>query len=133
MKTPVKIACYSLGVYLVVSLSCVGLLAHAGLTLAVSISSWVNAGSLLFMLIKNNVYRPTVMTERTLFAVIVASLFVFIVTDLFFPGVIFWVHLSVKVRYLSIFCYVISAIAVYVKILQKLGVNISNFKLLQYT
>ncbi len=57
-KTPVRIAVVALVSNMVLSLSLILPLAHAGLALATSISAYINAGLLLRGLLRRKVYRP---------------------------------------------------------------------------
>ena len=58
IKTPVKIAAFSVLCNIVLSLIFIGPLKHAGLALAISLAAWVNASLLGFVLWKTAIYRP---------------------------------------------------------------------------
>lgn len=57
-KTPVRFGVWTMLANLVLSLSLIWPLAHAGLALATSLAAWVNSGLLLRRLLKEKVYRP---------------------------------------------------------------------------
>lgn len=58
MRTPVRIAIIAMLTNIVLNLLLVGPLAHAGLALATSLSSWLNAGLLWWTLRSAGIYRP---------------------------------------------------------------------------
>lgn len=57
-RTPMRIGAVSMLVNIVLSLSLVGVMAHTGLALAISMAAFVNAGLLYGRLRRDNVYRP---------------------------------------------------------------------------
>ena len=57
-KTPMRVGVIALVVNIVLSLALVMPLKHVGLALAISLSAFVNAGMLFFMLRRHKVYRP---------------------------------------------------------------------------
>lgn len=58
IRTPVKIGAYAMVINSILCLLLIKPLAHAGLALASSIAGFFNAGSLMFLLIKQGKYRP---------------------------------------------------------------------------
>lgn len=58
IKTPVKIAIFVLIINMVVAVTLIFPLKHAGLALATSITSTLNAGLLLFFLLKRKIFKP---------------------------------------------------------------------------
>jgi putative peptidoglycan lipid II flippase len=57
-KTPMRVGVIALVVNILLSLALVMPLKHVGLALAITLSAFVNAGLLFFMLRRHNVYRP---------------------------------------------------------------------------
>lgn len=57
-STPMRIAVVAMLVNVILSLSLVGMLAHTGLALAISIAAWVNAGLLFVSLRRADIFRP---------------------------------------------------------------------------
>jgi putative peptidoglycan lipid II flippase len=58
IKTPVKIATVALCCTQLSNVICVHLLQHAGLALSISIGAWVNAGGLIYFLLKTRLFIP---------------------------------------------------------------------------
>ena len=58
IKTPVKVAIFTLCMTQVMNLAFVWQLKHAGLSLAIGLGACLNAGLLLFLLIKQKIYLP---------------------------------------------------------------------------
>ncbi|PAX28774.1 lipid II flippase MurJ, partial [Neisseria gonorrhoeae] len=58
IKTPVKIAIFTLICTQLMNLAFIGPLKHAGLSLAIGLGACINAGLLFFLLRKHGIYRP---------------------------------------------------------------------------
>lgn len=73
IRTPVKVAFWSLVVVQLVNLVSVPLFAHAGLALSVGIGSVFNAGTLLMILRRRGIYQPLSGWPKALLRVLVAT------------------------------------------------------------
>lgn len=74
VRTPMKIAVFSLVVTQLLNLLFVPYLAHAGLALSISVAAMLNAGLLLIGLVRRGSYRPSPGWPRFLLKVLVAAL-----------------------------------------------------------
>jgi len=73
-RTPVRIGMISMGVNIVLSVTLVFVLKHAGLALAISLAAFVNSGLLFYLLRRDNIYIPESGWRRFLLQVLLASL-----------------------------------------------------------
>ncbi len=113
MKTPVKIAIIAMVVNMVLNLVLVFPLAHAGLALATSLSAWLNAIWLLYLLQREGIYQPcsgwTALFLRTLIATLLMALVLFFLV----PAVSEWLDKVWYQRGLSLLLWLLIAVAVY--------------------
>ena len=72
-RTPVRLGIYSMLCNLVLNLALIAPLAHAGPALATSLAAYLNAGWLLLLLIKQQIYRPIGQWWQFLLRVILAN------------------------------------------------------------
>lgn len=128
IKTPVKIAAIAMGVNLVFNLILIVPLQHAGLALSTSISSLVNAGLLLFLLRRYNVYQPQGKWWPLLTKIAMANMVL--------AGVIFtlagplshWLHWDVLQRAGHLAFVIAAGIIVYAFALWCVGLRLTDFK-----
>lgn len=128
IKTPVKVGVISMIVNSIFCAILVMPLAHAGLTLASSISSYVNSGILLILLIKRDIYLPRPgwlkFALQLLFANTMLIIFLINITS----NVSYWMDLSRLNRIGILLTYIFFAFIVYVVSLLVSGVRVNQFK-----
>ena len=73
MKTPVKIAAFSMLVNIVLNLILMQYIEHVGLALATSISGWINAGLLMFVFKRKNDWRISSELSKDIFRIALSS------------------------------------------------------------
>jgi putative peptidoglycan lipid II flippase len=119
-RTPVRLGIYSMLCNLVLNLALIAPLAHAGPALATSLAAYLNAGWLLLLLIKQQIYRPIGQWWRFLLRVILANaamgffLYRFTEADL-------WLTWNLSQRSLQLALMIVLAMLVYAVALLLLG------------
>lgn len=112
LVTPVRFGLYALLINLVLNLTLVWPLGHAGLALATSMAAFANAGFLLVKLSKERIYRLdkgiTVFVWRVLFAVVLMGAFLYNFVD---HGD--WQNLSTFQRVRELFAWIACGAGVY--------------------
>jgi len=91
MKTPVKIAVITMAVNMVMNIILVFPLAHAGLALATSLSAWLNAGWLLYLLRRDGIYQSRSGWQWLLLRTFMATLSMAVVLFFLVPALSDWV------------------------------------------
>lgn len=128
IKTPVKIGAIAM---LFNSICCVLLiqpLAHAGLTLASSLASYLNCGLLLTLLIRRKVYHVRPGWGRFLLQMAVASVGMTIYLWWMRGDIHTWMHLSRGVRLGTLLLHVFAASGIYILLLGLCGVRVAHFR-----
>jgi putative peptidoglycan lipid II flippase len=90
IKTPVKIAAAAVAINILLNVALIFPLKHAGLALSTTLSSFVNAGLLFYFLLKNKLYRSSIVWRNFLSKLLLASIGMWIVLQAFTPAVQFW-------------------------------------------
>ncbi len=128
IKTPVKIGAFAM---LVNSLLCAVLiwpLAHAGLTLASALAGYVNAGLLLFLLIRRKHYFPEPGWGKFLLQLGAANAVMSIYLINMTGQVTYWMALPVLTRGLILLAHVVAATGIYLISLYCSGVRLADFR-----
>ncbi len=124
--TPMKFGIYSMAINVVLSLVLLIPLAHVGLALSTSIAAIVNAGLLLYALIKRGIYTPQVGWGAFLIKIALANsvliLFLFIT-----PHVGEWMAWGVMLKIIILSGLVIVGMVTYFSTLFLLGVRPKSF------
>ena len=121
MKTPVKIAAFALTIDVCLSIIFMRYYAHAGLSLAVSISAWINGLSLFYFLLKEKVYVPSSdMLSSSLRCCFSSLLLYALLTFIVNPDSV-WVSYSYFERSLYLFINIAAGIIFYMLTLRLLG------------
>lgn len=128
IKTPVKVGALSMVVNTILCAVFIMPFAHAGLTLASSIAGYVNAGTLLFLLISRKIYTPAEGWGKFLIQVIIANVIMGIFLVWVTGDVTFWMTKPIVNRLLSMVSYVGIAFMLYVFSLLVMGVRPSQFR-----
>ena len=121
IKTPVKIAIVSLAFDVFLSIIFMRYFAHAGLSLAVAISAWINGLSLFFILLKTGVYKPSKELSRTFFKAIFSSFILFLFLNISVGSGSEWVGYSSVHRIISLVSLIVSGVLCYGSFLYLLG------------
>jgi len=122
-KTPVRVGMVALVSNMVLSVSLVFPLAHAGLALATSLAAYINAGLLLRGLLKQEVYRPQPGFLGFIVRVAAASLVMAAVLWWGAGGISDWLHARALERVARLAFWVIAGMLVYTTMLLLLGIR----------
>jgi putative peptidoglycan lipid II flippase len=98
IKTPVKIAIFTLTATQLMNLMFVWKLQHAGLALSIGLGACLNAGLLFYHLRKANIFKPQPGWGIFLLRVVGAALVMALVLNYAMVSDDFWFHLSSKTR-----------------------------------
>ncbi|MCL2297189.1 MAG: murein biosynthesis integral membrane protein MurJ [Proteobacteria bacterium] len=127
MKTPVRIAIFSIVVTQIVAVSLMFHIDHAGLTLAISVGACFNAGLLFYQLRKKGAYTPHDGWWRFI-GKIAAALAVFGAALYFFVGgAELWLHASLWEKITRLLIVIAGGGAVYFAVLWCLGFRLRDF------
>jgi len=128
IKTPVKVGAIAMGVNTLLCAIFIWPLAHAGLTLASSLASYLNCGLLLWLLIKEKAYIPSPgwlkFAGQLLFANIILSVYLWIASG----NVQDWMSLQITARLSLLLAYVLVAILLYMGALRLVGIQVGHFR-----
>lgn len=128
IKSPVKIGIIVVIINIVLNLTLIAPLAHAGLALASSLAQWCNTGILFYLLHKHNVYK----VEKHWLRFILQLLFANILT-----GALFWyashqteqwLMWHAAQRFLHLFAWLILGTLVYITCLMLVGVRKNHLR-----
>jgi len=127
VKTPVKIAIFTLFCTQFMNLIFIGSLKHAGLALAIGLGACINAGLLFFHLKKGKVFKLSAGWPIFLSKVFFAA-FIMALSLLYFKGTIdLWMNYSAFSRFAHLLTLIIFGGAVYFAILRLCRLDISEF------
>ena len=127
IKTPVKIALFTLAATQLMNLAFIGPLKHAGLALAIGLGACINAGLLYYHLRKADIYKPQpgwmLFMTKLLLAVVAMTLAL-----LYAMGEnTMWLDYAVYSKLLHLTGLVLLGAAVYFGVLWILGIRIKDF------
>lgn len=127
-KLPVKIAIMALIINVTLNFLFVGKLAHAGLALATSLSSLINAVILFAVLIQKKYYRPPINLLNFIYKIIVSV--AIMATTLYWVSPVShaWLHANVEWQGEHLFFDIITAISVYFISMKALGFHFALFR-----
>lgn len=127
IKTPVKIALFTLVATQLMNLAFIGTLKHAGLALSIGLGACLNAGLLYYHLRKANVYRPqpgwVLFMLKLLLAVTAMALALYAAAGASEA----WLHYQAMQKLLHLTGLVLLGAATYFGILWLLGIRIKDF------
>ncbi len=122
-KTPVKVAVIAMVTNMILNVILVFPLAHAGLALATSLSAWLNAGLLFYLLKKQDIFRAQsgwlLMFVRVALATLVMSLVLWILV----PALEQWVAMAWYERGATLMLWLFVGMLSYVVTLLALGLR----------
>ena len=135
-KTPVKIGVVAMLVNIVLNLSFVGLWlvldlpgAHAGLALATSLSAYVNAGLLFFILRKSKVLQASQDRLTMTIKIFLSSALMLFLLWYLNPLPEVWASWSSWTRFSTLFGLVLAGVGVYIMLLFLLDIRPNQFRL----
>jgi len=127
MKTPVKIGILAMIVNMVLNLILIWPLQHAGLALATSLSSWLNAALLFSGLVSQKIYIRRPGWPGFLVRMLVANVAMAVVIYLLADAPQAWLEMSVWVRVTEMSKLIVAGILVYFLVLRLSGLNLRSF------
>ncbi|MEK8021646.1 MAG: murein biosynthesis integral membrane protein MurJ [Candidatus Parabeggiatoa sp.] len=128
-RTPVKIAVIAMIVNMVLNLTLIWPLAHAGLALATSLAALLNAGLLYQGLRKQDVFQPLPGWRNFLLRIIIANCAMALLLWWGSGSLSEWLTLGMIERVLSLFGWIIAGMVVYFGGLVVLGLRFSHISL----
>lgn len=128
ITTPVKISLITLAFNLIFSVAFIFPLAHAGLALATSLSSWINVCILLFQLHRRNIYRFQQGWGKFLFQLFFGNGLLSLFLWYFSPNTEQWIHWHWPERLSHMTLLGFSAIALYVAALWAAQMRMRDLK-----
>ena len=121
IRTPVRVAIIALAVDVILSIIWLPFFAHAGLSAAVASAAWVNAGRLLFILVKHRIYRPSRAITQLLFMCVTAATCMALVLQCATPAMSTWVAWGMSNRIWALTSYIVLGSITYVAVLWQVG------------
>ena len=128
IKTPVKIAIFTLFCTQFMNMIFIGYLGHAGLALAIALGAWINAGLLFYNLVKNKIFIMEkgwiIFLTKIVFGLFVmgGSLYYFKKpTDL-------WLVYSAWEKFYNLIFLILIGTVTYFTSLKMMGINFLDFK-----
>lgn len=128
IKTPVKVGALAMLVNSCLCALFIWPLAHAGLALASSIAGYVNCGLLLFLLIRRGIYRPSSGWLSFIVKLSVANVIMAIYLYFMTNSTSYWLSYHALSRVGILLGHVLIATSIYLFSLQRLGINIAQFR-----
>lgn len=128
-KTPVKIGVVAVVFNIILSLLLVMPLAHAGLALATSLASFVNAGLLFYFLRKRNVFQFQTGWPLFLGRVVLACMLMSVALLHLVPPVQIWLHWDISERAFYLGQWIIVGMFIYAAVLRVTGLKYRHMTL----
>lgn len=128
IKTPVKIAAVAMLSNIIFNGILIWPLAQAGLALATSLSATLNAGLLLYFLLKHRVYRPRTGSLKVSLQITVATAVMAAFLFVFAGHLDHWLQQSMSWRILHLLLGILSAMLIYALALGLLGLRPRHFR-----
>lgn len=126
--TPVRIAVFVLIVNIIFNAILIFPLKHAGLALATSISSTINAAILWFLLMRRNIFSPSSQWKKTIFQLICANSVMGMLIYFLAGSISFWLTWSPLLRIAHLLMVLLAGMLCYFVILGVMGVRIRHFR-----
>lgn len=128
IKTPVKVGVIAMIANTLLCAVLVGPLAHAGLTLASALASFINCAVLLYLLIYRGLYRPTEGWLRFMVQLTIASSLMCTYLYYMTGDVSFWLSKTLGLRLALIVLHVTVAALIYLLGLRLCGMRFAHFR-----
>ena len=127
IRTPVKIAVFTLISTQVMNLIFIGPLRHAGLALSIGLGACLNAGLLFYKLRRHHIFQPQPGWTAFLVKVFVAVLGMAVVIYLLMGNESDWLRFTAARRLLNLFGLVLAAASTYFLLLYLMGIRLRQF------
>lgn len=128
IRTPVKVAAIALIANLILNAMLIFPLKHAGLALATSLSSILNAGVLWKILIKENIFNPSKKWTKTIAQLVISNgamgLLIYFLAGRLTP----WLTWSATARILHLVLIIFAGVFCYFILLGVMGVRLRHFR-----
>ena len=128
-KTPVKIGVVAMFTNIILNLILIIPLAHAGLALATSLATFVNAGLLFFYLRKKGVYKYESGWGRFLFQVTIASATMCLLLFFLVPAIQHWLTWEAYSRVGMLLFWIVIGALTYISVLWITGLRLRHMTL----
>ncbi len=129
MRTPVRIAIWTMFINMVLNLILIWSLKHVGLALATSIAAFMNAGLLFLGLYKKGFYRPKHGWLKMALQLLIANILMVIILLFFMPSAEYWLAWSVWERAWSLGQLCLAGVFIYFSSLFILGIRLRQYKM----
>ena len=129
IKTPVKIGIVAMCSSMILNVILIFPLKHAGLALATSLSGYINAGSLLYLLLKRKIFKPQAGWLRFGVQLLVANGLIAIFLWLESGHLQAWLNNSVRWRCEHLAFLLFGSILLYIIALFATGMRVRHFKM----
>jgi putative peptidoglycan lipid II flippase len=128
IKTPVKVGAVAMVINTFLCAVLIYPMAHAGLTLASTIAGYVNAGILLYLLIKRDIFKPAKGWVKYLIQLLLANAIMGGVLVWCIGDMSYWISKPLFHRFGTLLGYVSIAVLVYIISLILLGIRPGQFR-----
>jgi putative peptidoglycan lipid II flippase len=128
IKTPVKVGVWSMIINTILCALFVGFFAHAGLTLASALAGYVNCGSLLFLLLKRGVFKPSPGWFKYSCQLITANVIIAVYLFLMTGSIEYWLGFSAVMRLGLLLAHVLVVVVIYLLVLGLCGLRLNHFR-----
>lgn len=128
IKTPVKIGAIAMLANTLLCALLVGPLAHAGLTLASAIASYLNCAVLFYLLVHRGIYKPSAGWARFLLQLIIASSLMGVYLYFMIGDVSFWLDKPLGLRLTLVLSHTLAAVLIYLLGLRLCGMRLAQFR-----
>jgi putative peptidoglycan lipid II flippase len=128
IKTPVKIGAIAMIANTLLCALLVGPLAHAGLTLASAIASYLNCAVLFYLLVHRGIYKPSAGWTRFLLQLIIASSLMGVYLYFMIGDVSFWLNKPLGLRLTLVLSHTLAALLIYLLGLRLCGMRLAQFR-----
>lgn len=128
IKTPVKVGALAMVVNSFLCLLFIWPLAHAGLTLASALAGYVNCGILVFLLIRRDIYQPSVGWLKFIIQLVIANAVIAVYLFMMIGEVNFWLAQPPLGRLTRLFAHVVITGIIYLVSLRLMGIRPAQFR-----
>jgi len=128
IKTPVKVAVIAMIVNLVLNVILIFPLKHAGLALATSLASFLNAGLLLYLLFKHKIYYPQIKWWQFIWKIIIASIVMVVFLYFLDASLKTWITWGLFAPIWHLAVLIFGSMIAYLLVLLATGIRLRDFK-----
>jgi len=128
IKTPVKIGAMAMLVNSILCALLINHFKHAGLTLASSLAGYFNAGTLLFLLFRKNIYKPQAGWFKFFIQLLCSNVAMGVYLYMVQNQLPYWYHMHVGMRLSILLMHVGIALIIYLIVLLLTGFKWNQFR-----